>query len=82
MTRMSRIFFVHICLLLMCSRVWASDDGKGDKVATVDCSTLRLGQYICPDPTIDQIDPDTQQFKGCVKGKEIPSEGEADGMFI
>ncbi|KAI8436016.1 hypothetical protein MSG28_004148, partial [Choristoneura fumiferana] len=51
------------------------------KVELVDCSTLRLGQYICPDPSINQIDPDTQQFRGCVQGKEIPSEGEAEGAI-
>ena len=76
---MLRIYFVQICFLILCSRVGASDEVKGDKGVTVDCSTLRLGQYICPDPNEDQIDPDTQQFKGCVKGKDIPSEGEADG---
>lgn len=73
------IYLVQICFLFLYSRVGASDDAKGEKVVTVDCSTLRLGQYICPDPNEDQIDPDTQQFKGCVKGKDIPSEGEADG---
>ncbi|KAI8436018.1 hypothetical protein MSG28_004148, partial [Choristoneura fumiferana] len=52
------------------------------KVELVDCSTLRLGQYICPDPSINQIDPDTQQFRGCVQGKEIPSEGEAEVQCI
>lgn len=33
----------------------------------VDCTTLRLGQYICPDPDYDQVDPKTQQFFGCTK---------------
>ncbi|KOB76835.1 TM2 domain-containing protein, partial [Operophtera brumata] len=60
----------------------ASDDVKSVKVEPVDCSTLRLGQYICPDPAEDQIDPDTQQFKKCVMGKEIPSEGEAEVKCI
>lgn len=76
---MSRIFFVQICFLFLYSRVETSDEVKNDKTETVDCSTLRLGQYICPHPQKDQIDPDTQQFRGCMKGKEIPSEGEADG---
>lgn len=55
-----------------------------DSVLTerVDCSTLRLGQYICPDPSIDQIDPDTQQYRGCTKGQEIPSKGQADGNYF
>lgn len=42
----------------------------------VDCNSLQMGQYLCPDPRLDQIDPKTQQFYGCTKensakGKEI-----------
>ncbi|KAI4466835.1 bardet-biedl syndrome protein 5 [Holotrichia oblita] len=33
----------------------------------VDCNKLRMGQYMCPDPRISQIDLKTQQFKGCTK---------------
>lgn len=33
----------------------------------VDCSQLRVGQYLCPDPDIDFIDPKTQQPYGCTK---------------
>ncbi|KAJ4448163.1 hypothetical protein ANN_10176 [Periplaneta americana] len=35
----------------------------------VECSTLRMGQYICPDPdpSYDYIDPKTQQPYGCTK---------------
>lgn len=67
-------------LLFSFSLIGASDDVKSDTDnVVVDCSTLRLGQYICPDPNFDQIDPNTQQFIGCVMGKEIPSEGEAEG---
>lgn len=76
---------IYICLFLFYSPIRASDEAKGEKVVSVDCSTLRLGQYICPDPTINQIDPDTQQYRGCTKGKIVPSEGEADGnkaLFI
>lgn len=71
---------VPVCLLCLyfCSLTVGSDEVK---VELVDCSTLRLGQYICPDPSINQIDPDTQQFRGCVQGKEIPSEGEAEGKY-
>ncbi|XP_035433025.1 TM2 domain-containing protein CG10795 [Spodoptera frugiperda] len=78
---MLRYYFMLICLLFLYSGVGASVEAKGDKVV-VDCSTLRLGQYICPDPNKDQIDPNTQQFAGCVKGKEVPSEGEADVYCI
>ncbi|XP_077300031.1 TM2 domain-containing protein 1 biscotti isoform X2 [Arctopsyche grandis] len=37
------------------------------KTYRVDCSTLRLGQYICPDPKIPHIDPTTQQLIGCTR---------------
>lgn len=34
----------------------------------VDCSrTLRMGQFLCPDPSYNQIDPKTQQYRGCSK---------------
>ncbi|XP_044744617.1 TM2 domain-containing protein CG10795 [Coccinella septempunctata] len=32
---------------------------------SVDCSMLRMGQYMCPDPNYDLIDPKTQQIRGC-----------------
>lgn len=70
---------VTIVLLSFCKEAWSSDEAA-EKVI-VDCTTLRLGQFICPDPSINQIDPDTQQFRGCEKGKEFPSEGEAKGTF-
>ena len=35
----------------------------------VECSTLRMGQFICPDPDpeYNYIDPKTQQPYGCTK---------------
>lgn len=44
-------------------------------VTPIDCSTLRLGQYICPDPDlkIPLIDKDTQQLVNCTK--ENKAEG-------
>lgn len=75
------MFWMLSCLLFLFSLIRASDDAKSDTVVEVDCSTLRLGQYICPHPNISQIDPDTQQFRECVMGKEIPSEGEAEGNY-
>lgn len=33
----------------------------------VDCSQLRIGQYMCPDPDINYIDAKTQQPIGCTK---------------
>lgn len=41
----------------------------------IDCNNLRLGQYICPHPDEDVIDPKTQQLKGCTK------EGTAKGKI-
>lgn len=37
------------------------------KTYEVDCSMLRKGQYICPDPDIEFIDTKTQQPKDCTK---------------
>lgn len=33
----------------------------------VDCSKLRVGQFMCPDPNSSHIDPKTQQPIGCTK---------------
>jgi len=41
----------------------------------VDCNTLRMGQYICPDPAINHIDPQTQQPRNCTR------ENKALGTF-
>ncbi|XP_012167124.1 TM2 domain-containing protein CG10795 [Bombus affinis] len=38
-----------------------------DYTYEIDCSNLRMGQYICPHPDYDFIDPKTQQPKGCTK---------------
>ncbi|XP_028162490.1 TM2 domain-containing protein CG10795-like [Ostrinia nubilalis] len=81
MSRKEFACFVQIFLLLMAC-IDASDEAKSDKIEAVDCSTLRLGQYICPDPSINPIDPDTQQYRGCTKGEKIPSEGEAEVQCI
>lgn len=42
----------------------------------VDCNTLRLGQYICPDPNVNHIDPKTQQLIGCTK------QNKAEGLYL
>lgn len=34
---------------------------------TADCNKLRMGQYLCPDPKLNQIDPKTQQYRGCTR---------------
>lgn len=40
----------------------------------VDCNKLRMGQYMCPDPRISQIDLKTQQFIGCTKENKAKGE--------
>lgn len=47
-----------------------------DYTYEIDCSNLRMGQYICPHPDYDFIDPKTQQPKGCTK------ENKAKGRLI
>uniref|UniRef100_A0A1B0BY58 TM2 domain-containing protein n=2 Tax=Nemorhina TaxID=44051 RepID=A0A1B0BY58_9MUSC len=37
------------------------------QTATYDCSNLLMGQYLCPDPSKNQIDQKTQQYVGCDK---------------
>lgn len=39
----------------------------------IDCSTLRMGQYLCPDPTYTLVDPKTQQIQGCTKENKAKS---------
>lgn len=34
---------------------------------TVDCNDLLMGQFMCPDPAKNHIDPKTQQLRGCTK---------------
>lgn len=41
----------------------------------LDCRTLRIGQFLCPDPSVDIVDAKTQQFKDCTK------EGKAKGII-
>lgn len=39
----------------------------GSQSSQMDCSTLRMGQFMCPDPKLNQIDAKTQQYQGCRK---------------
>lgn len=43
----------------------------------VDCDTLRMGQYLCPDPDANYvqtlIDPKTQQLRGCTQENKARS---------
>lgn len=49
--------YIAVCVLFIASV--RSEDIE------VDCSTLRMGQYICPDPSYDYVDPKTQTLRGC-----------------
>lgn len=66
------VVFSFFSMLIINENVVQSMD-----VYRVDCSTLRMGQYLCPDPDhLDFIDPATQQPKGCTK------ENKAKGYFF
>jgi len=59
MNEMQRVIIGLIILLRHClHNVYAIE---------VDCSQLLMGQYLCPDPNINFIDPKTQQPFGCTK---------------
>lgn len=73
------MLFVNIFIFSLIVVARTSDEADVEKPNTVDCSTLRLGQFICPDPSISHIDIETQQIKGCTKGKMVPQDGEAEG---
>ncbi|XP_057338039.1 TM2 domain-containing protein CG10795 [Microplitis mediator] len=48
----------------------------------VDCSNLRIGQYICPHPKYDIIDRSTQQIRGCTKKNKAKVDClAADGLI-
>lgn len=68
-TELSRwVISSHTMLLLFLFIVANSlGDTEPQQLHRVDCSTLRMGQYICPDPSVDFIDNATQQPKGCTK---------------
>lgn len=66
-----RLYFVTI--LIFCQFISTL---TVDKEVRMDCSNLRLGQYICPDPNLQHIDPKTQQFLGCTR------QNKADGIVF
>ncbi|XP_066584504.1 TM2 domain-containing protein biscotti [Prorops nasuta] len=53
------VFFILIVITL--------PSNGADYTYEIDCNNLRMGQYICPHPDYDFIDPKTQQPKGCTK---------------
>lgn len=59
-------FYCHWCLIFLALFV-TLNNVKGEstfETYETNCSSLRMGQYICPPP---EIDPLTQQLKGCTK---------------
>lgn len=56
---MTKVILAFNIFLYLC--VAAND------IEEMDCSKLRLGQYLCPDPSYDLIDPKTQQPYGCTQ---------------
>ncbi|KAK9509842.1 hypothetical protein O3M35_004745 [Rhynocoris fuscipes] len=56
-----RLFSYFICLFILFTVC------NCQQTYRVECSTLRMGQYLCPDPEYDLIDPKTQQPRGCTK---------------
>lgn len=51
---------------------------EGYTTDDIDCSTLRMGQFLCPDPDVNYaqhlVDPKTQQLRGCTKENKAKSK--------
>lgn len=56
--RMKEMHWIIFGLVILLHNVYAIE---------VDCSKLLMGQYMCPDPNVNFIDPKTQQPFGCTK---------------
>lgn len=68
---MNSVFFYFTCVL-----IFVPLNIEADYTYEIDCNNLRMGQYICPHPDYDFMDPKTQQPKGCTK------ENKAKGNFL
>lgn len=66
------IKLTQFCCFLLLFCIIPLSHGKYE----IDCNTLRMGQYICPHPHYEFIDPQTQQPKGCTK--ENKAKGRVD----
>ncbi|KAH1007644.1 TM2 domain-containing protein CG10795 [Dendroctonus ponderosae] len=65
---MSKAYLViFVCFSLL--PLYRTDNKVNDLIQSkiVNCSTLRMGQFLCPDPSYDLIDPVTQEIRGCTK---------------
>lgn len=68
--KMKQFVFFYSALLFL-----SFASSNEEKIEKIDCNNLRMGQYICPDPSKEFIDPKTQQPIGCTK------ENKAKGTF-
>lgn len=55
---------MHRCIFIILILIYCVNESSEIEH---DCNTLRMGQYLCPDPNINHIDPKTQQIKGCTE---------------
>jgi len=64
---------MKLLTILMCVLFFPSNYGEDTSLdpltpsKLVDCSMLRMGQYLCPDPSYNLVDPKTQEIYGCTK---------------
>lgn len=63
---MTSVWLVFIILTYFVHFARSPGSGKTVEYQT-DCKNLRMGQFICPDPAYEFIDPETQQLRGCTK---------------
>ncbi|XP_065164844.1 TM2 domain-containing protein CG10795-like [Atheta coriaria] len=64
------ILRILVILALFALQIFSSQESS-PFTYEVDCSTLRMGQYLCPDPRFyNQIDPKTQQLRNCKKNNK------------
>lgn len=59
------MLFLKLCFCYLIT-LFILINGDDDTNKTgVECTKLLKGQFLCPDPSYDFIDPKTQQPKGC-----------------
>ncbi|CAG9762399.1 unnamed protein product [Ceutorhynchus assimilis] len=61
------IFVLLICLSLTPTNYGEDVSHELITPKLIDCNNLRMGQYLCPDPSYNLVDPKTQQIRGCTK---------------
>lgn len=56
--------------------------GPENKTFITECENLRMGQYLCPDPAYEFIDPETQQLHGCTRDNVAKGFNNLSSCFI